>query len=612
LFKKSPRKGGKAAVEVTTLTLRDGLQSTGVWQRFLPLVKDALAERQERPENGHGRSEGPALARLRTIAGLIKAAGYNGAEVFWGQSFQKYMLGEISPFEAMALYRDVFGDDFLLSGLGRGVNAVGFRPYAQDVIDCLVTRFAERGGSPGRKKIKMRIFDALNFPENCASMIIAAARYNAASGVSASGAASGASASGNGAERPAGAGKLIHIEAALCYQPEREIAKWGADGEVTGTGRLFTDEYYVAYAKKQMATAKAAGSVLDSLVIKDMAGQLSPERIAGLLPQLTALGLPVYLHMHCTNYAQAVETMRTAADLGVAGVEVVDWPLAEGTSHASVRDLIQGKEKTFAGIDLRKLGELERELAGLFGDKDELLAETGTAEARRDDLRLSRDDRLILWRLGIPGGAMPAVMHLLQMTCKLKRVTQNEAIERFERELGALQAEIGWVPLVTPMADIVYTQALLNMQNGRYVIIEDRFAKMILGHYGDYIDHATDETVPFAPKVVKAVLDYCAGVRDGSKVALGGKVYPAPEVVRERRARPPEMDATREAMLPVLRRTGLDPDGPEADEAIVMKLMEPPGSTRLTERILLAPEQERLILRLTEIRALCEAPQQLV
>lgn len=603
LFKRSPQKRGTGKVEVTTLTLRDGLQSTGVWSRFMPLVKEALAERRDRAANGHDGSEGSATARLRRIAGLIKATGYTGAEVFWGQSFQKYMIAEISPFEAMALYRDLFGDDFLLTGLGRGVNAVGFRPYAQDVIDTLVTRFAERGGAPGQKKIKMRIFDALNDPNNCASMIAAAARHNAAAE---------AGASGNGAERPAGAGRLIHIEAALCYQPEREISKWGPDGEVTGTGRLFTDDYYVAYAKKQIATAQTAGSVLDSLVVKDMAGQLNPERTAGLLPKLTPLGLPVYLHMHCTNYEQALETMRTAADLGVAGVEVVDWPLAGGTSHASVRDLIKGKEKAFTRIDLTKLTELERELGGLFGDGDELLAETGRPDARRDDLRLSQEDRLILWRLGIPGGAMPAVMHLLQMTCTLKRISLNEAIERFDRELEALQGEIGWVPLVTPMADIVYTQALLNMQNGRYTIIEDRFAKMILGHYGDYINHATDETVPFAPKVVKAVLEYCAGVRDGTKIALGGKAYPAPEVVTERRARPLEMEATREAMLPVLRRAGLDPTGPEADEAIVMKLMEPPGSTRLAERILLGPEQERLVLLLTEIRTLCETPQQLI
>ena len=600
MAKKTAHQRAGTGVEVTTLTLRDGLQSTGVWKDMLSIVKEALREQRDWKGNGGALPETPAASRLREIATLMKETGYTGAEVFWGQSFQKHMIAEISPYEAIELCRSLFGDDFLLSGLGRGVNAVGFRPYGQDAIDSLVSRFAERGGAPGRKKIKMRIFDALNNPDNCASMLGAAARYNAAAQQQDAG---GASAVKSGTARPEAAqGKLIHIEAALCYQPERQINKWGPDGEPTGTGRLFTDDYYVAYARKQIAAAEAGGSPLDSLVIKDMAGQLNAGRVAELLPKLTVLGLPVYLHMHCTNYASAVETIRKAAELGAAGVEVADWPLAGGTSHASVRDIITGMEDRLVPIDLGKLTELEQVLGGIFGDKDTLLTEEGTPTAHRDDLRLTTEDRLKLWQLGIPGGAMPAVMDLVQKTCKLKRCTLNEAIGWFEAELEELQGEIGWVPLVTPMADIVYTQAIVNMQNGRYTIVEDRFAKMILGHYGRYIDHATDEEIPFSPKVIAAVIDYCAGVRNKTKLALGGKAYPAPEVLRERKVLPLEMAATREKMLPLLRRAGLDPDGPEADEAIVTKLMEPPASTNLTERILLGPQQERLVSLLDAIR----------
>ena len=608
------RAGSTDRVEIATLTLRDGLQSTGVWKDVLPLVRTALQERRFEQRDGGKGPETPALVRLRTIAKLIKAVGYTGAEVFWGQSFQKYMIAEISPYEGIELLRALFGDDVLLSGLGRGVNAVGFRPYGQDAIDSLVTRFAERGGAPGDKKIKMRIFDALNSPENCAAMVSAAARHNAAAERTNADILARAEASPTGEPKTAralGLANLIHIEAALCYQPEREISKWGPDGAVTAKKKLFTDDYYLAYARKQIQTAEAAGSRLDSLVVKDMAGQLTARRIEQLLDKLRPLGLPVYLHMHCTNYDVAVETMRKAADLGVAGVEVADWPIAGGTSHASVRDILDGKDGVFAEIDRTRLTDLEQAFGALIGDKDTLLAEEGRPDAHRDDLKLTGADRLVLWRLGIPGGAMPAVMDLLQQMCRLKKISLNEAVDRFEAELEALQGEIGWVPLVTPMADIVYTQAILNMQNGRYRIVEDRFAKMILGHYGRYVDHANGEEIPFSPAVVSAVVDYCAGVVNGTKLALGGKAYPAPEVLRERKVLPPEMEAMRQKMLPLLQQAGLDPAGPEADEAIVMKLMEPPASTSLTERILLAPQQDRLLHMLEELHREAGEPRHL-
>jgi oxaloacetate decarboxylase alpha subunit len=560
-------------VLVTTLTMRDGLQSTGVWKDFLPTVKQAIAE-LKLIKAGARPAETPALDRMRKIARLVNETGYTGAEVFWGQSFQKHMIAEISPFESIELFRHVCGDDFQLSGLGRGVNAVGFRPYGPDVVSTLVTRFAERGGAPGRKNIRIRIFDALNNPQNCASMIGASARYNANSSADA---------------------KLIHIEAALCYQPERDIHNFDADGNIVESKKLFTDEYYVNYAKKHIATAEAEGSVLDSLVIKDMAGQLNAERLDGLLPQLQALGLPVYLHMHATNYEGSVETVRKAAELGAAGVEVTDWPLADGTAHPSVRDVIPGLEDRLVPIDLTRLDELEAEFSSMMGNKDELFADEGTPKAHRDDLKLSREERLILWRLGIPGGAMPAVMDLLIKTCKIAKIEMAQAIDRFQEELERLQGEIGWVPLVTPMADIVYTQVIINMQNGRYNVIEDRFAKTILGHYGRYIDHADDQEVQFAPNVVKAVIDYCAGVKDGTKLALGGKPYPAPEMLTKQKVYDPEMDAARGKLTPLLERAGIDPSDPVADEAIVMKLMEPPASTNLTERILLASHQERLL-----------------
>jgi oxaloacetate decarboxylase alpha subunit len=565
-------------VEVTTLTFRDGPQSTGLWDDYFRLFKSALQE-------WRFSREGDAIEKLSKIARLVKESGFSGAEVFWGQSFQKYMLAKINPFEAMEFCRYLFGNEFLLSGLGRGVNAAGFRPYGQDVVDTFVERFAERGGVVGKKLIKMRIFDALNNIQNCVSMISAAIRNNRK--------AQAVEANNSLPEEQRGEDwqkmqpvKMIHIEAALCYQPEREY----------NNETLYSDEYYMEYAKKLIRAAEEAGGELDSLVIKDMAGQLDPARTARLVPKLTELGLPVYLHTHCTNYKQAIKTMRAAADHGIAGVETVEWPLSGGTSHASVRDVIKGKEQLFTTIDQDKLSQLEQELESLFGSKAELMAQEGSPKAKRLDLRIDEPSRLDLWALGIPGGAMAAVMNLLQKeVCVHKKLELKEATAVFAAELKHLQNRIGWVPLVTPMADIVYTQAIFNVISGRDRIVEHRYAKMVVGLYGAHINHATGERVSIDGDTVKAVLDYCRGVQQGNaKTPSFGQSYPQPAVEREHRSPALEMKKAREALHDLLMRAGFDINSPEADEAIIMSLMEPPASKAVTEHVLLESVQEKI------------------
>lgn len=568
----------ESKVQIATLTFRDGPQSTGMWDGYFQLVRQALHEWKI-------GDEGEAMSRLRRISTLVKEAGFTGAEVFWGQSFQKHMLAGISPFEAMQLCREVFGADFMLSGLGRGINAVGFRPYGQDVIDTFVERFAERGGVPGKKMLKIRIFDALNNIQNCSSMISAAIRNNEKAQIVEANNRTPKSKRGADWQEMAPV-NLIHIEAALSYQPEREY-----NNEI-----LYSDQYYVEYAKKLIAAAEEAGGTLDSLAIKDMAAQLDPDRAAGLVPKLTELGLPVYLHTHCTNYKQAVATINAAAKNGIAGVETVEWPLSGGTAHASVRDVIAGMEETYTPIDLDKLTQLEQELEALWGTKEELFAQEGDPKAKRLDLRIDETSRLELWKLGIPGGATAAVMNLLQNeVCVHKKTDLKNGAALFAAELEHLQERIGWVPLVTPMADIVYTQAMFNLINGRDKIIEYRFARMVVGLYGEHVNHATGKRVVIEDAATKAVLDYCRGVQDGDPTTPSfNKPYPKPHIETEHKPAPLELANARNALRGLLNRCDIGISNREADEAVIMRLMEPPASKDVTERLLLSSLRERI------------------
>ena len=565
-------------VQITTLTFRDGPQSTGLWDDYFLLVGQALNEWKT-------GDEGEAMSRLRRISTLVKEAGFTGAEVFWGQSFQKHMLAGISPFEAMELCREVFGADFMLTGLGRGVNAVGFRPYGQDVIDTFVERFAERGGVPEKKLLKIRIFDALNNIQNCSSMMSAAIRNNQKAQIVETNNRIPTSKRGEDWQEMAPV-NLIHIEAALSYQPEREY-----NNEV-----LYSDQYYVEYAKKLIVAAEEAGGMLDSLVVKDMAGQLDPDRAGRLVPKLTELGLPVYLHTHCTNYKQAIATIRSAAKNGIAGVESVEWPLSGGTAHASVRDVIAGMEDTFTPIDSDKLNQLERELEALWGTREKLLSQEGDPTAKRLDLRIDETSRLELWKLGIPGGAMAAVMNLLQKeVCVHKNTDLKDGTTLFAAELEHLQERIGWVPLVTPMADIVYTQAMFNLISGRDKIIEHRYAKMVVGLYGEHVNHSTGKRVMIDDTATKAVLEYCRGVQDGDPTTPSfNQSYPKPQILSKQRPPALELANARDALRHVLTRCEIDVNSREADEAVIMRLMEPPASKALTERLLVSSFRERI------------------
>lgn len=239
--------------------------------------------------------------RMRTedmlpIAQKLDAVGYWSLEVWGGATFDTCLrfLKE-DPWERLRALRAAMPNT-KLQMLLRGQNLVGYRHYADDVLE----RFIERSATNGIDVF--RIFDALNDVRN----LDRAVREVKACGK--------------------------HAEAAISY---------------TVSPAHSTDRF-VDIAKK----LEDLGT--DTLCIKDMAGLLAPLDAYHLVRRLkTAVKVPIHLHSHYTSGMASMSSLM--AILG--GLDMLDTsisPLAGGTSHPATETLVAALRNTpyDTGLDL--------------------------------------------------------------------------------------------------------------------------------------------------------------------------------------------------------------------------------------------------------------------
>jgi len=231
--------------------------------------------------------------RMRTedmlpIAQKLDGVGYWSLEVWGGATFDTCLrfLKE-DPWERLRALRAAMPNT-KLQMLLRGQNLVGYRHYADDVVE----RFIERSATNGIDVF--RIFDALNDVRNL---------DRAVSEVKACG---------------------KHAEATICYtvSPVHSINR------------------FVDLAKK----LEDLGT--DTICIKDMAGLLAPLDAYHLVRRLkAAVKVPLHLHSHYTSGMASMTSLM--AILG--GLDMLDTsisPLAGGTSHPATETLVASLQNT--------------------------------------------------------------------------------------------------------------------------------------------------------------------------------------------------------------------------------------------------------------------------
>lgn len=206
----------------------------------------------------------------------------------------------------------------------------------------------------------------------------------------------------------------------------------------------------------------------DSLVIKDMAGLLTPYTTAELFKALSEeVDLPLHLHSHATAglasmcHLKAIENGCTHLDTAISS-----W--ADGTSHPPTESLVAALKNTDydSGLDLTKVQEVGMYFYTLRKKYHQFESEyTGI------DTRVQVNQ--------VPGGMISNLSHQLREQNALDRM--NQVLE----EIPKVRKDLGYPPLVTPTSQIVGTQAVLNVLTGkRYQTISNEVKRYLQGGYG--------------------------------------------------------------------------------------------------------------------------------
>ncbi len=240
------------------------------------------------------------------VAGLLDRVGYWSVETWGGATFDSCIrfLNE-DPWDRLRQLKAEMPhtpQQMLL----RGQNLLGYRHYADDVVEAFVARAAHHGVEV------FRIFDALNDPRNFQTSIRAVRK----------------------------AGR--HAQATISY----------------ATSPVHTKKSYIALA----CELKSLGA--DSICIKDMAGLLKPYDAAELVRGLKAeVGLPVHVHTHSTT-GMSVATLLKAVEAGADCLDTAISSMSMGTSHSPTETLVEILRDTEfdTGLDIRLL----LEIAGCF------------------------------------------------------------------------------------------------------------------------------------------------------------------------------------------------------------------------------------------------------
>ncbi len=337
-------------LKITDLTLRDGHQSL-------------LATRMRTED-------------MEPIAADMNKAGFYSMEVWGGATFDvpTRFLNE-DPWQRLRTLKKLMPDT-PLQMLLRGQNLVGYRNYADDVVEAFVKHAAETGIDI------FRVFDALNDGRNFQTALKAIKK----------------------------AGK--HAQLSICYSLTE--SKMG--------GPVFNLDYYITKA----INFQDMGA--DSLCIKDMAGLISPDDAYTLVKALKKeLKIPVNLHSHYTSGMASMSFIKAIE----AGVDIIDTclaPFALRTSHPAIEPIVVALKDTprDTGMDLKQLSRLGQYFESIAPKYRDFLATN----------KMSVIDTGVLMHQ-VPGGMISNLANQLKEADALDKIDEVYAeLPKVRKELG--------------------------------------------------------------------------------------------------------------------------------------------------------------------------------
>jgi oxaloacetate decarboxylase (Na+ extruding) subunit alpha len=250
---------------------------------------------------------------------------------------------------------------------------------------------------------------------------------------------------------------------ALSVRVGREEGLHVCAGLVYTHSPVHTDAYYQQVARELVALGA------DSVMIKDPSGLLLPERVKTLVPALKAVvgSVPLELHSHSQS-GMAEPCYLEAARLGIDIIHTASEPLAGGASLPSTEYCRKHLERE--GIESR-----------LSPDGLAVMTDYFTGVAKRHGFPIAVPHRFnpALYRHQVPGGMIS------NLRSDLKRMGIEDREEEILEEAEQVRMDLGYPILVSPFAQFVITQSMLNvLGKERYRTIPDEVRRYVLGHYG--------------------------------------------------------------------------------------------------------------------------------
>jgi len=249
--------------------------------------------------------------------------------------------------------------------------------------------------------------------------------------------------------------------------PVRAAKKAGlytAGGVVYTLSPVHTDDYY---ARKTRELIKLG---VDAVFIKDPSGLLTPERVQTLVPALKAVcsPLPLHLHSHCLT-GLAPHTACRAIELGADVVHTATSALANGASHPATETFVHNARR--AGfevpVDLAPVEEVAERLRYIAAREGKPVGRIAEFDAFHYEHQM-------------PGGMVS------NLKSQLESLGVADRLPDVLEEAARVRHDLGYPIIVSPFAQFVMTQAVLNvMGKERYATVPDEVRKYVLGHYGE-------------------------------------------------------------------------------------------------------------------------------
>ena len=239
-------------------------------------------------------------------------------------------------------------------------------------------------------------------------------------------------------------------------------------GLVYSHSPVHTDEYYVRKAKELMAIG------VDGVFIKDPSGLLTPERIATLVPAMKKAlgGLPLQLHTHCLSGLAPYVALQ-AVEHGVDTVHTATSTLANSASHPPTELFTRNCRRRGHEVDI-DLGPIEE-----VAQRLQFIAEH---EDKPVGVPLEYDEFHFHHQVA---GGMISNLHN-----QLETVGIEDRIEEILEEAGRVRADLGYPIVVSPFAQYIITQSVLNVMgqdkgHDRYSTVPDEVRLYVRGGYGE-------------------------------------------------------------------------------------------------------------------------------